>query len=213
MVIGSETLPDDWTLDQSEFLLIRDFSSNSRLSSVEKKYEEVRGATMAGDDARAAKAVSELREDIGTADNKNEAAELYAGYLLGDLDNTPGKARFTDIVDRYRAQEARSLHPLIMKGIHDKKFSWATPFAVSEMDDLFKVKDLGSYSIERQPGTGGEPGYLRIWRGRSLIIVAEKPGAPYSFDSSKGGLTAYLTNNPSLGEEAKVQTIKLPYRN
>ena len=229
VVIGTATLPDDWPVNEQDFRTVRDYSVNKALSSVETKYSEIRLSVGLGIDAQVVSFTAALRLVIGASGEDGEVASSYAGYLLQDLDSSPQMSKFSDFVIKYRVQEGRALDRLLKlyfdRGASNQREEAAnanpltpnrhlprTPFRVSESDDVLKLRDLNAVQVERQGDLSGvEAGYLKVWYGRNVIIVPEKPGAPFSAQKYKGGFAEYFRmNGSSMNADAAVRAVMIP---
>lgn len=191
VLIGSATLPDDWVVNEKDFEIIRDFSRNSKLAQVEKQYYEMRAAIVVGNNDRVASQTKELRTIIGEGSIESDAAESYAGYLLQEFDSNTQASKFSDLITKYRQQETTAVHSLIVKSF-GKNNQRLAAISLDESEEFLMVEDLKSFIVQRQPETADSPSYVRAWKGRTLIIVTEKPGDPFSVDAYKGGLGEYV---------------------
>src|SRR5206468_2148466 len=81
--------------------------------------------------------------------------------------------------------------------IKQHKLPWSTPFKFTATDESFKVSDLSGSPFTLEQNKLGGPGYFKVWYGRSLVVIAEKPGAPFDPSKYKGGLVEYLTKENS----------------
>ena len=109
-------------------------------------------------------------------------------------------------MDKYRKETERSLDPFISVSIKQHRLPWSTPFKFTATDQSFKVSDLGGSPFTLEPNKLGGPGYFKVWYGRSLVVIAEKPDAPFTSAEYKGGFMEYVTkHNSSLQAHAVVQ--------
>ena len=190
VLIGSSTLPDDWTVTEKDFEIIREYSRSARLAQVEQKYNDMRPAIAAGNSTEVAKQTTELNAIIAGDNEESAVAQSYAGYLLQEFETTGKPSAFSEITSKYRQQESRSVHSLIAS--LDKKHLGFAAFAFDESSRLIRMEDLNSFTVQRQAATAQTPAYLQAWNGRTLIIVTERPDEPFSVGAYKGGLKEYL---------------------
>ncbi|MFZ0063675.1 MAG: hypothetical protein WAL47_16705 [Pyrinomonadaceae bacterium] len=206
LLIGDDTLPKDYVVSESDFNKIREISRNQRSTAVEAGFRGIQRAISMGDYRDAAAKVKDLRATIAGLDDQSERISVYAGYLLADLDQVSHIGAFGDLVGKYRTDVEHTLDPILTLGIKQSKIPWATPYKFSGVDDFFKVRDLEGSAVSHVVGTNDNPGYLKVWHGRTLVVIAEKPDSPFSSDEYKSGWMEYMTRqNPNINRDAAVK--------
>lgn len=204
VVPGDGTLPDDWPISEDEFKLLRDIAINKRMAKVDTGNWAIRVAAASNrNDVVDAKAVELTATIAGNTTEANRAAS-YAGYILQDFAKASEVSALAAIVSNYRAEEIRSLEPTILKAMGFKRLAQGAPVILTEADQFFSAKDLDSSKVERQFGKGGVA-FLTLWYGRSLIIVPEREGMPFSTARHRN-LVGYLAEaNPTANNGAFVR--------
>lgn len=207
LLIGDDTLPKDYVVSESDFNKIREISRNQRSTAVETGFRGIQRAISMGDYRGAAAQVKDLRATIAGLDDQSEQITLYAGYLLADLDQVSHVGAFEDLISKYRTDVEHTLDPILTLGIKQSKIPWATPYKFSGVDEFFKVRDLERSAMSHVVSTKDNPGYLKIWHGRTLVVIAEKPDSPFSSAEYKSGWLEYMTRqNPAINRDAPVGT-------
>lgn len=190
LVIGSSTLPQDFPVNENDFKILRDYATKKALAKIDEKYREIRQAD--GDSAKVKIETTELRAVIAESREDSEQSSLYAGFLLAREAKASDSAPYADLVTKYRKEAEKSLDPFVSLMIKQNKLPSVTPFRFGAADDFFAVSDLQGYPVDES-----SPGYLKVWRGRSLVVIAEKPGASFDPSKYKGGLVEYLIKENS----------------
>lgn len=192
VLVGGDTLPEDFAIDEADFNFLRDYAKNKMIGSVELKYGDIKRAVFEGVSERVTRHIADLKVLISSVDQPE--TKLYAGYLLEELANTPAMPKADELVIGYRKQFEQAIDMEIQFSIARKQLSWLEPVEITNTGELFTLDDLSSSVISRRPAIWSSYGYLRIWRGRSLVIVPEKPNAEFDFQkfaSLKQYLGAY----------------------
>lgn len=203
LVIGSSTLPLDFLVNENDFKILRSYSR--KLDKIDEKCGQIKQSN--GDSARTKIKTDELRAIIAESGEESVFNSLYAGFWLAQEAEQSDKAPFADLVVAYRKEVERRIDLFVPLSIKQNGTSWATPLKFGPAQDYLKLSDLQGDQVTMERGARDEAGYLKVWHGRSLVVVAEKPGVPFDPKRYKGGLVEYLAeNNSSLRPTLAVQT-------
>jgi hypothetical protein len=211
ILIGESTLPEDFPVEQDDFLFLRRYAKSESLAAVERGYNDIKSLTLASAGTKTiqtkladlGKTVSDWRSKEG-----NQTAALFAGYLLSELADTSALAQSNELVAGYRAEYERSVDKSVQRAIRERTLDWFQPVDVATHDSVFTVGDLSSTQVKRRSAAEGEFAYLRIWHGRSLVVVPEQPTIRM-LGSKPEDLTNYFkTFNPSIQADTVVRVSK-----
>lgn len=140
LVVGSDTLPDDYGVLEADFNQLRRYSTNLISRNVERKYQEIKEASSKGDTQGVIAKTSELRTIIKGEEKENVFGELYAGYLLANLKKGAGQAPYDDIVNNYEKESAMATLSAQVARIPEL-FSSPTPRLQTELLGYYQTSE------------------------------------------------------------------------
>jgi len=149
VVVGSDTLPDDYVVLEADFNKLRQYSTNLISRDVERKYQEIKDALSKGDTEGVIARTSELRTIIKGEEKETVFGELYAGYLLADLKKGSGQAPYAAIVNTYEKESAMATLSAQVARIPEL-FSAPTPRLQTELLGYYQTTDLVSTLYKHQ---------------------------------------------------------------
>jgi hypothetical protein len=224
VLIGEETLPEDYEIDNSDFVFLSRYARDQKTAEIERFYRRIRSSVLAGSlmnltagslldiTARIDNLHSIVSSVMDTIDRSH--AELYAGYLLSELADTPIMQQKPDeLVKNYRAEWHRLIDKPIRESIRSGELGWFQPVEVTGEKSILTIAELSNSDVTRQSFVGenrptGRPlpnySYLTIWQGRSLVIVPEKPGTKMGplWGSNEQLKTYFRRYNPNIQADA-----------
>lgn len=195
IVVGSETLPEDFEVDQADFDKLRAYATSRHLAAVERRYGQLKGAV--GSDASSVDVpAAELTLASNEAAKESDFGGLYSGYLTSELADTKESGKFIHLTQAFRSEEERAVESQFGR-MEKNRIPWATPFRFGDQNEMITFGDLERGPVTRKAAVAGRPAYLTAWRGRSLIVVAEDPTAPFTAEKYRGLMDYLKSNNHS----------------
>jgi hypothetical protein len=209
LLIGESTLPEDFPVEEQDFLYLRSYAKKDSLAAIERSYYQIKSALANGGREVQAK-LADLHNIVFdfNAQKGNEGIGLFAGYLLSELTGPSAVAESNEFVAAYRTEYERSVDKTVQQAIREGKLAWFQPVDVASDGFVFTVADLsGSTRITRRAAKEGECSYLRIWHGGSLIVVPEQPGIDTGYVKMADLPKYFRTYNPSVHIDTVIRKV------